>query len=102
MDAVTRHDGRVGTGAAGSRYRRLSDLPQLIRMWPAEIAAAGPAGQREIVERLRQALRSERRRGLAGDWTYDLTRHAALLLALKHETARLAADCKTQKTSAQV
>lgn len=37
------------------------------------------------LNRLARALRSERRRGLAGHWSYDLARHHALLQAFKAE-----------------
>jgi hypothetical protein len=46
-----------------------------------------PAGRRRIIARLRRALREERRRGIAGHWTYDLARHAALHRALQAEMA---------------
>ncbi|HAH63923.1 MAG TPA: hypothetical protein DCL72_00255 [Rhizobiales bacterium] len=39
--------------------------------------------------KLRRALRAERRRGLAGHWSYDLNRHLGLLSAYKGELARL-------------
>ena len=38
--------------------------------------------------KLRRALRAERRRGLAGHWSYDLNRHLGLS-AYKGELARL-------------
>ena len=72
-------------------YDRVRDLARLLPLWPAEIADDTPEGRQRIVQRLRRALREERRRGLAGHWTYDLARHAALLQAYKHEVARLEA-----------
>ncbi len=42
------------------------------------------ARDREALKaRLRSALRSERRRGRAGHWSYDLNRHLGLLQALR-------------------
>ncbi|MEI2384614.1 hypothetical protein [Breoghania sp. JC706] len=49
----------------------------------------GGASQRLVVARLARALRGERRRGLAGHWTYDLNRHIALLQAYRAERALL-------------
>ena len=85
-----------GTSAAGApaqipasqkRYDRSRDLPGLLPLWPSEIADATEAGRHRIVQKLRRALREERRRGLAGHWAYNLTRHAALLRALQSEMA---------------
>ncbi len=72
-------------------YDRARDLPSLIPLWPAEIADATTAGGSQIVQKLRRALREERQRGLAGHWAYNLTRHAALLRAYRHEVVRLEA-----------
>ena len=79
----------VVKAASRSRYDRGRDLPGLLPLWPSEIADDSPAGRHRIVQKLRRALRQERRRGLAGHWTYNLTRHAALLRAWQSETARL-------------
>ncbi|MEZ5853483.1 MAG: hypothetical protein R3D67_01585 [Hyphomicrobiaceae bacterium] len=68
-----------------SDYDRHRDLPRLLPLWPAEIADTTPEGSRHIIQRLKRALREERRRGIAGDWTYDLRRHAGLSNALKAE-----------------
>jgi len=35
---------------------------------------------------LRQKLRAERRRGLAGHWTYDLTRHRLMIEVYRSRT----------------
>jgi hypothetical protein len=42
-----------------------------------------------VLAKLRRALRAERRRALAGHWSYDLNRHLGLLSAYKGELARL-------------
>lgn len=73
-----------------SRYVRERDLPQLIAMWPAELARCDRHGQAAIIRRLHNALRAERRRGLAGHWTYDLARHSQLLAAYRAEVSTLA------------
>ena len=70
-------------------YDRARDLPRLLPLWPSEIADQSVPGREHIVQRMRRALRQERCRGLAGHWTYDLARHAALLRAYKHELAEL-------------
>jgi len=62
---------------------RAHDLLRLLPLWPHEVADQSPAGRQRILTLLRRALRAERRRGLAGHWTYDLSRHAQLL-ALYH------------------
>ncbi len=72
-----------------SAYDRLRDLPRLLRMWPAEVLALGEGDRTGLVERLRQMLRNERRRGLTRHWSYDLGRHAALLRAYRAEAAAL-------------
>ena len=71
-------------------YIRTRDLPRLLGLWPADAANLRSAGLTEIVARLATALRAERRRALARDWTYDLNRHAALKRAHDAELAELA------------
>ncbi len=68
-------------------YVRARDLPRLIALWPREIADESPQGRLRLLRKLRQTLREERRRGIAGHWCYDLARHAALLAAYRHEVA---------------
>jgi hypothetical protein len=46
-----------------------------------------PAGRAHVVPTLERALRAERRRGLAGHWTYNLARHVQLLRAYRAEMA---------------
>ena len=59
----------------------------MIPLWPSELDDESPDGCRRILAKLRRALRAERRRGLAGHWTYDLARHAALLRVYRLELA---------------
>jgi hypothetical protein len=79
---------------------RLRDLARLLPLWPHEIADASLAGQRRICRLLMKALRHERQRGVAGHWTYDVGRHAALVRALRPELARLARISARSKTPA--
>jgi hypothetical protein len=75
---------------AESGYRRGKDLAGLLKLWPHEVERLGPADQAMIVRRILRALRAERRRGQAGHWTYDLTRHKRLVEAYNAEHALLA------------
>lgn len=75
--------------AEGSRrpYDRRSELPRVLPLWPQELDDESPEGRRRILARLQRALRAERRRGIAGHWTYDLARHVALLRVYRLERA---------------
>ena len=75
--------------AGAAAYLRARDLPKLIPLWPHELEDLSRAGSVTILAKLRRALRAERRRGLAGHWSYDLNRHLALLSAYKGELARV-------------
>lgn len=77
------------TVRARPAYDRDRDLPRLVPLWPSEIADRSREGRLKLVARLERALRGERRRGLAGHWSYDLMRHAELLAAIKEERAAL-------------
>lgn len=81
---------RPAAPVQSSRYVRERDLPQLIAMWPAELARCDRHGQTAVVRSLHNALRAERRRALAGHWTYDLARHSQLLAAYRAEVSTLA------------
>ena len=61
------------------------DLPRLIARWPHELADQSPEGSLLILSKLRRALRAERRRALAGHWSYELNRHLGLMTAYKAE-----------------
>lgn len=79
-----------GSSTGAARYDRTRDLPRLVSVWPSEIGSLDPAGHRALIAKIERALRAERRRGLAGHWTYDLARHSQLLSALRHERRALA------------
>jgi len=68
-------------------YDRRTELPGVLPLWPHELDDESLEGRRRILGKLRRALRAERRRGLAGHWTYDLARHAALLRVYRLELA---------------
>jgi hypothetical protein len=72
-----------------TNYSRTRDLPRILPMWPADLLDCTINGRKRLVARLHSALRQERRRGLAGDWCYDLARHRQLLIAYRAERAIL-------------
>ena len=73
-------------------YDRLRDLPRLLCLWPEEVLRLGTGDQAWLVAKLRDILRAERQRGLVRHWSYDLSRHAALLRAYRAEDAVLRAE----------
>jgi hypothetical protein len=83
-----------GTMAAAGADAYLSsrDLPKLTAQWPHELEDDSQEGAFRVLAKLRRALRVERRRGLAGHWSYDLNRHLGLLSAYKGELASLRAS----------
>ena len=86
------------TVAAGVEdYDRERHLPRLIAMMPSELADFSPAARRVLVARLARALRSERTRGRAGHWTYDLNRHIGLAQAYAAERQQLAVGERGRK-----
>lgn len=66
-------------------------IGRIIPLTEAERSDLTPAGRRAVIARLERALRAERRRGISGHWTYDLSRHLALKQALASERAWLTA-----------
>lgn len=74
---------------AGAAYDRERDLPRLVMIWPAELHDTSVAGRLHVVALINRALRNERRRGLAGSWSYDLGRHRALVIAARAEREAL-------------
>jgi hypothetical protein len=84
----------LGTMAAAgaAAYLRSRDLPKLIAPWPHELEDDSQEGTFRVLAKLRRALGAERRRGLAGHWSYDRNRHLGLLSAYKGELASLRAS----------
>ena len=74
-------------GAWPGSYDRRTQLPRVLPLWPHELDDETPEGRCNIVGKLRRALRAERRRGVAGHWTYDLARHVELLRVYRLELA---------------
>lgn len=62
-------------------------LPRLLPVSPADLADASAAGRRRVLDLMMRALRSERRRGRSGHWSYSLARHAGLVEAIDAELA---------------
>lgn len=81
-------------------YDRLRDLPALIPAWPAEIEDFSPEGTLKLLHKLKNALRAERARGLAGHWAYDLERHLKLAIAHKAEELQYCASCSGENRDA--
>jgi hypothetical protein len=79
-------------------YDRRRDLPRLLPIWPGELDNLTPETHHRLLQRLRRALRDERRRGIAGNWTYDLARHARLYRALRAEIALMSPPLSTWVT----
>lgn len=94
-------DGRSLTGVEGgvsdvrSIARRAYDLSLCALFWPWKIADTSIVGRDNIIRRLEAACRNDRRRGIAGHWTYDLARHDMLRLFVKVERAERAAVIKS-------
>jgi hypothetical protein len=76
---------RTMTEAGAGCYQRARDLPRLIALWPHELADHSAEGSLLILSKLRRALRAERRRAIAGHWSYELNRHLGLITAYKAE-----------------
>jgi hypothetical protein len=68
-------------------YDRCTELARVLPLWPHELEDDSHAGRLRIIGKLRRALRAERRRGIAGHWTYDLARHAEILRIYRIELA---------------
>ena len=71
---------------ARKRRRRLASL---VPLWPLDLDDTSRQGRMKLIAQLERALRAERRRGLAGHWTYDLARHMQLLEAYRAEMQAL-------------
>jgi hypothetical protein len=85
-------DGVINAGC--ETYDRGRMLVRLLPVGPDDILGHDPETTRRIVLKLARALRTERARGRAGHWTYDLNRHVGLVQALKAEEERLAAAAR--------
>jgi hypothetical protein len=78
--------------AGAAAYLRSRDLPKLTALWPHKLDDESQEGCFACLPSFAVRLRAERRRGLAGHWSYDLNRHLGLLSAYKGELAALRAS----------
>jgi hypothetical protein len=62
----------------------LRSLPWLMAAAPSELTDGSFYGRAALIAKLARALAAERRRGLAGHWTYERARHRAILAAYRH------------------
>ena len=74
------------------------DVTRFLPLWPQELSDRSCEGRKRLISVIERALRKERQRGRAGDWAYDLARHAALYRMLKQERAALIELDTKQKT----
>jgi hypothetical protein len=81
-------------------YDRARDLPRLVPLLVEDLDTPTAARQERLVALLRRCLRAERRRAGHRHWAYYPSRHAALALATRHESARLEAMRRTEGTRA--
>lgn len=82
-------------------YDRRKELARVLPLWPHEIEDDSRQTRARILGKLHSALRAERRRGIAGHWTYDLARHRELLRVWRLELAaakRLAGSVRVPGT----
>jgi hypothetical protein len=68
-------------------YDRRRELARVLALWPHELEDDSRQGRARVLGKLFKALRAERRRGVAGHWTYDLARHRELLRVWRLELA---------------
>ncbi|BBU60412.1 hypothetical protein MSC49_03470 [Methylosinus sp. C49] len=86
LRAAARKSLQSALRAKAEAYRREEFLRSFHRLSRSVIAAETPQAAAVVLKELERALRAERAR--AGHWTYDLTRHIALLVAHRAEQAR--------------
>ncbi|WP_181704312.1 hypothetical protein [Chthonobacter albigriseus] len=79
----------VAAGAAV--YERARILPRLLPISAVECRSEGVEAGERIVRMLARALRTERAKGRAGHWSYDLNKHLGLAQAYRAELRLLKA-----------
>lgn len=72
-------------------YSRPRHLPRLLHLFAEEAEKLEADQPGILVNKLKAALRAERRRGKSGHWRYSLARHIGLHQALNAEEKRLLA-----------
>lgn len=73
----------------GGEEARERDLKRLLPLYAYDVTDKSRERLLQLTAALRKALRQERLRGIAGDWTYSLQRHKALLARYRCEIERL-------------
>lgn len=86
LRAAARKSLQIALRERAGAYRREEFLRSFHRLSRGAIAAETPEAAAAVLKELERALRAERAR--AGHWTYDLSRHIALLVAHRAEQAR--------------
>jgi len=66
-------------------YRRERDLPRILPGYCADLSQLPATADPDLLARLHRALTRERRLGATRHWSYDLTLHKLLVLALAAE-----------------
>ncbi len=62
----------------------VKELSAALRLWPSEIDLVSPHGLVKMEGCVHRALREQRRRSIAGHWSYDIACHARLLELHRH------------------
>lgn len=75
--------------ARDSEEARDRDLKRLLPLCAYDVKDKTRESLLQLTAALRKALRQERQRGIAGDWTYSIQRHKALLARYRCEIKRL-------------
>ena len=76
-------------------YDRQKDLPRLIPLWPEDLKDDTEIGTKKIIEKIYIALQVERRKAKTSHWSYNLTKHIGLLVALKAEKKKHAKESQS-------
>ncbi|CAN2535140.1 hypothetical+protein [Methylocapsa aurea] len=86
LRSAARKSLQIALRQKASAYRRDDFLRSFHRLSRGTIAAETAEAAAAVLKELERALRAERAR--AGHWTYDLSRHIALLVAHRAEQER--------------
>lgn len=80
-----------------SFYKKMnSELPRLMSVYQNDLK---PENKESLLGKLRNQNAAERKRGLAGHWTYDKARHANLKLYHDELERRISAEKAKNKTN---
>jgi len=95
---ITAQPTRLASWLRKSEAIPADDAARFLPLWPQELSDRSCEGRKRLISVIERALREERQCGRAGDWAYDLARHAALYRMLKQERAALIELDTKQKT----